>query len=168
MTRRPTSRANLPVRDDAHRTRELDPNPASPDFAARFTDIRYGCSGKHKRNPYIYNISPYHGRDIDRSLCDEHADFQKSDMVRIPLLFRRAELSGLAGSLIWTVDDNGWIYELMSTNVGLNEWHGYPLLPTDSFARQVWVRFDDWATHLGIKADRETARRCAQYYGFRR
>lgn len=168
MTRRPTSRANLPERNDAHRTRELDPKPASPEFTARFQNIRYGCSGKHKRNPYIYAVSPYHGSDTDCSLCDEHAGFQKTDLTRVPLLFRRAELAGLAGSLIWTVDDNGWIYELMSTNVGLNEWHGYPLLPTDSFAKQVWMRFDDWANRCGNNKDQNAASRCAQFYGFKK
>jgi hypothetical protein len=167
MTKKPTTRANLPKRDNAHRSRRLDPNPAAPDFAARFMGIRYGCHGKHKRNPYAYGVAPYRGTDTDRSLCDEHAGFSQSDMARIPALFLRAERAGLAGNLIWTVDDTGWVYELMSTNVGLNEWHGYPLLTTDPFARQVWERFANWANQHGNQADRDAAGRCAQFYGFR-
>lgn len=167
MKKRPSSRAELPVRDDAHRKRQLDPTPAAPTLASRFTDIRYGCYGKHKRNPYLYGVAPYHGTDTDRSLCDEHAGFLQSDMVRIPSLFLRAKLAGLAGNLIWTVDDTGWVFELMSTNVGLNQWHGYPLLPNDPFARQVWARFDNWAKQCGDQVDREAAGRCANFYGFR-
>ncbi|TWB10753.1 hypothetical protein FBZ89_13222 [Nitrospirillum amazonense] len=54
----------------------------------------------------------------------------------------------------------------MSTNTGLNEWHGYPLLPTDSFAKQVWERFANWAIRSGAQADRDAADRCANFYGF--
>lgn len=132
-----------------------------------FKDIKYECSGKHKRNPYLYGVDPYRGNDTDRSLCDEHAGFLKCDIKRIPDLFRRSRLARLAGNLIWTIDDTGWMFELMSTNVGLNEWHGYPLLPNDPFARQVWVRFDDWARKDGQQADRNAAERCAILYGFR-
>jgi hypothetical protein len=168
MARKPTARDKQPERHDTYRTRWLDPNPAAADFSTRFAGIQYRCYGKHKRNPYLYCVSPYHGTDVDRSLCDEHAGFVKSDMIRIPLLLRRAELAGLAGNLIWTVDDTGWIYELMSTNVGLNEWHGYPLLLRDPFARQVWERFFEWANQYGDRRDRDAAECCAQFYGFRR
>jgi len=165
MTRRP-SRGHLPERDDTHRKRSLMVNPSRQDADERFINIKYECYGKHKANPYLYSAAPYHGTDSDRTLCDEHAQFQNTDIQRIPSLLGRARDAPLFGNLIWTIDDNGWIYELAVTNSGHNTWHGYPLLPRDRFARQVWERFDDWAAKRGGDQDRLAARHCASLYGF--
>lgn len=134
---------------------------------AHFNGIRYGCSGKHKANPYLYGVDPYRGPDSDRSLCDTHAGFTKADEKRIGALFDRAKMAGLIGNLMWTVDDTGWIYELQVTNQVQNEWHGYPLLPNDVFAPQIWMRFSIWANQHGSAADREAARNSALLYGIK-
>lgn len=126
---KPPRRSELPDRNDSYRERWLTDDVSPQALAHRFHGIRYGCYGKHKANPYIYGVEPYRGPDSDRTLCDDHAGFNKADLSRIPALFARAHAAGLAGNLIWSVDDNGWIYELQITNTGLNEWHGYPMLP---------------------------------------
>lgn len=169
MSKRPT-RASLPQRDDSHRTRELTSDLSPESSALRFNRIRYGCSGKHKSNPYIYKVDPYRGSDSDRVLCDAHAGFTKEDMqqTRITALFSRAEAACLFGNLIWTVDDSGWIYELRPTNRDQNEWHGYPVLPSDAFAQQVWVRFSTWSDRLGSVDDKAAAQKCALMYGFKK
>lgn len=165
---KPPKRADLPQRDDARRKRWLEPNPRGAAFLDRFVGIRYGCSGKHKSNPYHYDVAPYHGKDSDRSLCDAHTGFTKPDLARVPFLFGRAKQAGLAGNLIWTVDDTGWIYELQVTNAGQNEWHGYPVLPSDPFAQQIWDRFSDWALQHGSAGDQDAAKACALLYGLRK
>ncbi|EJZ17865.1 hypothetical protein RCCGEPOP_28579, partial [Rhizobium sp. Pop5] len=67
---------------------------------------------------------------------------------RIPQLLRRGLHLGLqseraAGdvpAMLWTIDDTGWIYELRITNAGQAEYHGYPILQNDAFARQILAR----------------------------
>lgn len=159
------SRNHLPQRNDTNRKRWLANDLSLEALAARFQAIRYGCSGKHKSNPYLYDVEPYRGGDSDRSLCDTHANFRKSDFPRIPTLLVRAKAAGLVGNLIWSVDDTGWIYELQTTNETQNDWHGYPVLPGDTFARQVFVRFATWAGTHGSVADQNAAESCALLYG---
>lgn len=161
---KPSRRDTLPQRDDAHRKRSLYETGQLKELAERFAGIRYGCAGKHKANPYLFGVAPYHGTDSDRSLCDQHAGFLKEDLQRIQSLLKRAEAASLAGNLIWSVDDTGWIYELQITNAGRNEWHGYPMLPTDPFARTVWSRFRAWAHQAGQPADKNAALACATLY----
>jgi hypothetical protein len=47
--------------------------------------------------------------------------------------------------LLWTIDASGWIFELRITNSGQAEYHGYPLLPGDAFARHVLAKARDEA-----------------------
>lgn len=37
-----------------------------------------------------------------------------------------------APSLLWTLDESGWIFELRITNPGLLQYHGYPIRRTVS------------------------------------
>lgn len=110
--------------------------------------VSYGAYSKHKYNPTAYKLAPYAGPDIERTYCDAHAGFAKEQTVRIPSLLVRGVMLGLwsdqasgeVPSLLWTVDETGWIYELRITNVGLAQYHGYPVLPNDAFARHILVR----------------------------
>lgn len=47
---------------------------------------------------------------------------------------------GDAPALLWTIDESGWIFELRITNAGQTQYHGYPVLQGDAFARHVLVR----------------------------
>ncbi|WP_156425867.1 hypothetical protein [Herbaspirillum rubrisubalbicans] len=110
--------------------------------------VSYGPSAKHKFHPVAYGLAPYQGQDVERTYCDEHANFDQSQWGQIPLLLARAVKLGLwseqdnkgAPSLLWTLSDTGWIYELRITNAGQFQYHGYPILPDDAFARHVLVR----------------------------
>lgn len=110
--------------------------------------VTYGGYSKHKFNPTAYKLSPYAGQDEERTYCDAHANFGKEKLYRIPALLVRGVMLGLwsdqnngdAPSLLWTLDENGWIFELRITNSGQAQYHGYPVLPGDAFARHVLVR----------------------------
>ncbi|CAE6768170.1 hypothetical protein R69619_03714 [Paraburkholderia nemoris] len=110
--------------------------------------VTYGAYSKHKYNPTAYRLTPYAGQDVERTYCDAHANFGKDDFNRIPILLTRGVMLGLwsdqndgdAPSLLWTIDESGWIFELRITNAGQTQYHGYPVLPGDAFARHVLVR----------------------------
>lgn len=108
----------------------------------------YGGYAKHKFNPTAYKLSPYAGQDEERTYCDAHANFGKDNLDRISSLLARGVKLGLwseqatddVPSLLWTIDESGWIFELRITNAGQAQYHGYPVLPGDAFARQVLRR----------------------------
>lgn len=110
--------------------------------------VTYDGYAKHKFNPTAYKLSPYAGQDEDRTYCDAHANFGKEDRHRIPALLVRGVMLGLwsdqnngdTPSLLWTLDESGWIFELRITNTGQAQYHGYPVLPSDAFARRILVR----------------------------
>lgn len=110
--------------------------------------VTYGAYSKHKFHPGAYKLRPYAGQDEERTYCDAHACFGKKDCIRIPTLLVRGVMLGLwsdhndgdAPTLLWTVDESGWIFELRITNAGQAQYHGYPVLPGDAFARHVLVR----------------------------
>ncbi|HYD23819.1 MAG TPA: hypothetical protein VEB68_03415 [Croceibacterium sp.] len=116
--------------------------------------ITYEGSGAHKADPYSWGIEPYRGRRRDRTYCDLHARFKFKDRLRIQRLLRRGVIGGLISdhalkgdpSMLWTIDDNGWIYELRITNPGHAIYHGYPVLPSDPLARKIIARLSAWAS----------------------
>jgi len=123
----------------------MPPVVARTDLVGR---CHYGPYAKHKYNPGAYRLKPYEGGDEERTYCDEHAKFGKADFARIPDLLERGIMLGLWGehslgedpAMLWTIDDNGWIYELRITNAVQAEYHGYPVLEGDAFAQQVITR----------------------------
>jgi hypothetical protein len=110
--------------------------------------VTYGPYAKHKFNPSAYKLSPYAGQDEERTYCDAHANFGKQSRHRIRALLVRGVMLGLwsdqsnadTPSLLWTVDESGWIFELRITNSEQALYHGYPVLPSDAFARHVLAR----------------------------
>ncbi len=110
--------------------------------------VTYGPYSKHKYNPISYGLAPYAGVDVERTYCDAHSGFGQNDFNRIPVLLSRGVMLGLwsdqvrggVPNLLWTIDDTGWIYELRITNPVQSQYHGYPLLQGDAFARQVLLR----------------------------
>lgn len=110
--------------------------------------VRYGPYSKHKYHPTTYGLTPYAGLDVERTYCDAHSGFGLNDFGRIPVLLVRGVMLGLwseqvkggVPTLLWTIDDTGWIFELRITNAVQSQYHGYPVLQGDAFARQVLVR----------------------------
>jgi hypothetical protein len=113
--------------------------------------IRFEGSGKHKLEPRAFDLAPAPS-DGDDTYCDGHADFTPQEVSRIPDLIQRGIRANLLDArsshddplLIWTIDDNGWIYEGKLTNPGQGIYHGYPVLPTDPLAKTLIRRYGDW------------------------
>lgn len=134
-------------RDNANR-RLSATLPTTASRAKLSARVTYGPYSKHKFIPTAYKLTPYAGPDVERTYCDAHASFGKGDFVRIPDLLKRGVMLGLWSDqndgdvprLLWTIDENGWIFELRITNSGQAQYHGYPVLPGDAFARHVLVR----------------------------
>lgn len=114
---------------------------------------QYEPYAKHKRHPRAFGLEPISEISDDPTYCDEHAGFTPDDMARIPGLMCRGIAAGLTSKaesggnprLLWSIDDNGWVYEARLTNEGQALYHGYPLLPGDPVANKVISRYRDWA-----------------------
>jgi len=155
VRRKPPPRRLLP-RTSENEKRGLSPEPPSDAernaLAARAT---YGGYGKHKRNPHAWGLDPFHGIAPDRTFCED-TGFELADRQRIPTLLERGILAGLFGDLssqgdptmLWTIDDSGWIYELRLTTAGQALYHGYPLLPSNALGRKIIARFEAWLYSL--------------------
>jgi hypothetical protein len=146
--KKPTPRV-VTQRSRNNANRRLSANLPTIASRAEFSaQVTYGPYSKHKFNPTAYKLAPYAGPDEERTYCDAHAHFGKDDFTRKPDLLRRGVMLGLCSdwsdgdvpSLLWTIDESGWIFELRITNSDQAEYHGYPILRGDAFARHVLVR----------------------------
>lgn len=127
------------------RKRRLQENASFTDVESRFAGITCGGSQNHKAHPHLFGLAASGFPPADSTLCDRDAGFAPADMARIPALLDRARRARLIGNLVWTVDDNGWIYELQITNQVRNEHHGYPLRAGDPFIERIFRHFKAWA-----------------------
>lgn len=136
--------------NDARRL--VEPAPPVGARNALMAKATLGPYSKHKKNPHAYGLKSYTGADEDPSYCDEHAGFGPEDMPRAKGLLDRGIDAGLFGGapkkgdpgLLWSVDDNGWIYEAQVTNPGYSVYHAYPVLPGEAIARKVLLRYADY------------------------
>ncbi len=157
VRRKPPARDHLP-RLSENEKRDLSPEaPDAAERAALLGRVHYEGYGKHKRNPHLWNLAPFHGYAPDRTFCED-VGFERADEPRIPNLLQRGIDAGLFGDLyrqgdptmLWTIDDNGWIYELRQTNAGQGLYHGYPMAPTNALGRKIIARFESWFYSLLI------------------
>jgi len=156
------SRRKPPPRVVVQRSSENEKRQLSselPDPEARLQLVEratYESYSKHKYRPGAFGLGPYAGSAEDRTYCDAHAGFQPADMIRVGRLLRRGIMAALWSEsasqgdprILWTVDDNGWIYEMRVTVPGRARYHGCPILPGDAFSRKIILRFIDWASSL--------------------
>lgn len=167
MPQRPDKRPDFPPRNSDNDKRRLDPDPDPASIANLVDKSKYEGSSKHKRNPHLFGLDPYRGKRGDETLCDEHAGFDVLAMARIPELLIRGIVAGLVGGrVLWTIDDDGWIYEMRLTNADLYQYHGYPVRPTEAIARPVYDRFAKWASSNKAAIEIKAANACAARYGF--
>ena len=169
MKRRATTEALPPRRSDNPKRRLLaEPSEALIDELLRRAS--YKASAKHKRHPHRYGLDPFRGHRGDATLCDEHAGFEADDIRSIPKLLRRGIRAALIGDtqrMIWTVGDDGWIYEGRQTNPATLEFHGYPLRRRERIVVQVCRRFNAWAEGHGSQVERNAAVECRNRYKVR-
>lgn len=132
-------------------------------------EAHYSGSPKHKKHPHLFNLPPFLGERGDATLCDTHAGFMPEHMRTIPDLLRRGIQAGLIGKnqVIWTVGDNGWIYECRLTNIQQAEYHGYPVRPSEPIGELVYRRFATWVEQSGSELDRQAAIHCKALYRFK-
>jgi hypothetical protein len=90
-------------------------------------------------------------------------------MAAIPTMINRGLEAGLVGAkgIIWSVADNGWIFEARLTNIEQAEYHGYPVRPSEAIAERVYRRFVAWSQRNGSEIDRMAAANCKARYRFR-
>ena len=132
------------------------------------SNVHYRGSPKHKLHPHLFGLPPFTGARGDATLCDD-ANFGVSQIADVPMLIRRGIRAGLIGHtqrIIWTVADNGWIFEARETNRDAAEFHGYPVLPTEAIARAVFNRFSVWVLKQGTDAEQSARDSCKLRYGF--
>lgn len=169
MTRTSRGRGLSARKSDNNKRSLLDDPPAAliEDLLRRAT---YEPSSKHKRHPHLYGLEPFRGNRSDGTMCDQHAEFKPAQVRTIPRLLRRGIQAGLIGHderVIWTVGDDGWIYEGRKTNPARLEFHGYPLRHGEPIVTPVWRRFTAWADRNGSPVDRTAAVECGYRYGVR-
>ena len=130
--------------------------------------LSYGCSDKHKMHALAFGSRIPGGSKRDATRCDEHAGFTSDRLPTIPRLIKRGLCADLVAKVnqIWTLADDGWIYEGRPTNVETSEYHGYPVLKWESIARPVYKRYSDWAQAFGSNLDRIVAKRSRLGYRF--
>jgi hypothetical protein len=157
MSRRKPPRRIAVERHSDNDKRRLREPPPDKDFrrslAAR---VRFEGWGKHKLSPRAFGLEPAPSGEDD-TYCDGHAGFSPRDLARIPALLQRGIWAGLIGhndnqgdpTLIWTVDDNGWVYEGRITVPSQARYHGYPILPSDAFGKIVIARYTGWVYDQG-------------------
>ncbi len=127
------------------------PAPSEHQREALADRASYAGSGKHKLEPRAFHLEPA-PPDADDSFCDGHAGFAPEDMARVGDLLERGIRAGLIGhrdvqgdpTILWSVDDNGWIYEMRITVPTQAIYHGYPLLVGDAFAKKVISRYTQY------------------------
>ena len=148
-------RARSALNDPRRLSRVMPTAEARARLAA---NVHYVPYAKHKKHPDAYSLKAYEGEDEDATYCDDHAGFRPADMDRVSMLLQRGVHAGLFGQslkaegdpgMIWTVDDNGWIYEGELTNPGYGGYHGYPVLPNEAIAKRVLARYADYLAELG-------------------
>jgi hypothetical protein len=154
VRRKPASRVATQRASENDPRHLLEPLPSEAARRLLAGRVRLVPYAKHKKNPDAFGLKPYEGEHEDPSYCDEHAGFKFEDMARAPQLLKRGILAGLWGdkrkkgdpSLLWSVDDNGWIYEAAATNPGYGWYHAYPVLETEAVARRVLARYVEYVS----------------------
>lgn len=149
---RPAPRLMIERSSDNQKRELRSPVPSEAERAALASRLGYAGSAKHKLEPRAFGLHPA-PRAEDDSLCDAHAGFRPEDMPQALPLLRRGVSAGLIGhndklgdpSILWAVDDRGWIYEARITTPTQALYHAYPLLPADAFAKKVIARYREWA-----------------------
>ena len=160
---------NLPARTADYDRNRLDPAPNQLKLDRLAEKAKYHGSPTHKAHPLKFGLPLENVRQGDATLCDAEANFQPAQMAEIPLLLRRGIRAGLvtkSAGRIWSVAEDGWIFEARTTNSVLYEYHGYPVRYGEAIAEAVYDRFVRWAEQHGDQDDRTAAANCRRRYGF--
>lgn len=165
----PPRRGRSRRRKSDNEKRRLMIGPTDDLMRAKLNTVSYEGSSKHKRHPHLFGLPPFAGHRGDATLCDD-AGFGPSRMSEVPALIQRgirAGLIGHTGRILWTVSNDGWIFEARETNCDKAQFHGYPILPEEAIAQLVFDRFSNWAGIHGSPEDQSASDACRIRYDFR-
>jgi hypothetical protein len=128
--------------------REWNSTPEDDAYASALScAVRYTGNPAHKRNPGDFKLTPPAAPRQNATLCDDARVFRKDEAAsllkngaRLGLVDKRS--NGRFPMLIWSVRDDGVIFEAELENPGLGEYHGYPMPLSDPFRLVVmeWIR----------------------------
>ena len=174
MTKKPPRRPTLPPRNTDNEKRRLHPQPDKLLLAVYAHKATYHGSSKHKANPHLFDLEQYQGKRGDETLCDRDAHFTPAQMPSADALLHRGIWAGLISeaerqglpSMLWTIADDGRIYEARITNAVQAEYHGYPVRQSEPIAASVYERFAAWAQAHGSTPEKTAAATCKTLYGF--
>ena len=101
--------------------------------------VKYIGSPYHKSNPGDFGLTPPTAPRQDATLCDEAGVSSKREAIR---LLRKGASYGLVDEhevngfprRIWSVRKDGVVFEARLSNEEKGQYHGYPLLKSDSFS----------------------------------
>lgn len=164
--KQPPKGPELPPRKSDNHKRRLKKDVKLEVVLDLLARVFYKGHPKHKRHPHLFGLEPFNGNRGDSTLCDEDANFDLTRMAEVPSLIERGLRARLVGSnaLLWTVADDGWIFEGRLTNPVTLEYHGYPVRQNEAIAKKVCFRYWEWAFISGGETDQEAALKCAALY----
>lgn len=167
MVKKPPARPVVPGRRSNNDKRRLLAEVEPETVALLLAKAHYRGSPKHKAQPHLFDLPPYHGSRGDETLCDAHAGFTPEHMSSVPAMLERGIRARLIGRrILWVIGDNGWIYECRLTNPEQWEYHGYPIRRSEPICQPVYERFVEWAAREGSAEDKRAAAQCKARYGF--
>lgn len=110
--------------------------------AALAIKVRYTGNPAHKRNPGDFNLTPPSAPRQNATLCDDAGIFTRADA---KVLLEAGASKGLVDGrpsgefplLIWSVSDDGIVFEAELENATRGEYHGYPMPLSDPFRQEV-------------------------------
>lgn len=172
--KKPPKRPEVPERRSDHDRRRLHPAPAQRSLLKLRATAVYHGSPKHKEHPHRFGLPPFQGNRGDETLCDTDANFQPDHMAGVPAMLKRGIDAGLISEaeqqgiprILWSVGDDGWIYEARISNSTQADYHGYPVMRGEAIAEAVYERFAAWADTGGSATGKAAAARCKTLYGF--
>lgn len=165
----------LPPRNSDNDGRRLHDAPLRDVIDRLVQTAQYHGVPRHKANPRAFGLPSYNKKRGDETLCDRDANFRPDQMANVSALLRRGIRAGLIGKLavqgvptiVWTVADDGWIFEARVTNPSQADYHGFPVRGSEAIAERVYVHFAQWVRHNGTQQERLAAENCRALYGFR-
>ena len=115
--------------------------------------VRYTGNPAHKRDPGDFNLTPPAASRKNATLCDDAGVFKHREAIR---LLKDGAKNGLVDSrsdgefplLIWSVRQDGVVFEAELENCVRGDYHGYPMPLRDPFRTEVLQAF-------GMRNDRD-------------
>jgi hypothetical protein len=108
--------------------------------------VTYGGNGEHKLHAADYGIAPPPTPRPGKTLCDAEGPFPQATALA---LLKAGAAKGMVSrqlrrrlpQLIWSVADDGTVYESQLENSALASYHGYPMPAADPFRERV---LEEW------------------------